>query len=463
MAEPIVYPTLDGQELEVPDVDNVGAVAGLADDRVLAEFLRVTPYDGSNVYKLVIPYGYKGAIGAASPGGTVQSSGSANGSIVVSPFRFIVGSRNAPSAPPPGVNPAQNYQPNSLANWRDVRSGIFVGSSTSLAQTFQLAANSSGNPRWDLVCATIAVDASGPSQTRRVKSPSTSNVSTAAVPAWLASPVTVSVITGTPGSSPALPSIPADSGGNYNVGLYYVYVANGFTTGTTILSKNLRAFGSATSNYAQAGHGAVEPASANNDRSGIAGAVFQWNVSPGGAGVRPGPFIPPDMVGGKRIIAQVDAAASVSSNWSHGIGNVIDASVDWRNRFIICYWGSSIFNSLGAASLATDPAGPGSTHFRVPVPGLGGSVQGNNTGQGVQFSNTFSTANDTMVTGNPNVVVIGGVAGANPPYADWPSGGIVGIYCDATTGALKWWANSTTTSFGQLAFWIDASAALPNN
>jgi hypothetical protein len=119
MAEPIVSPTLDGQELEVPDIANLGAVAGLADDRVLAELLRITPYDGTNVYRGVVPFAVRSALGATSPGGTVQSSGIGNGSVVVNPFRAIVGSRNAPGTFPPN-DPAAGYQPASLANWREI-------------------------------------------------------------------------------------------------------------------------------------------------------------------------------------------------------------------------------------------------------------------------------------------------------------------------------------------------------
>src|ERR1700722_19360525 len=104
MGEPLVYPTQDGQEVEVNDLQNLGTVAGLSDDRVFAELVRLQPFNG-NIYKGIIPFGFRGAQGVPSPGGTVQSSGTNNGSITVNPFRAIIGTRNAANAAPPGANP----------------------------------------------------------------------------------------------------------------------------------------------------------------------------------------------------------------------------------------------------------------------------------------------------------------------------------------------------------------------
>lgn len=452
MGEPVIILTNDGQEVEQDDVDNLGAIAGLADDRVLAEILRITPYDG-NIYKGIIPYGYRSPIAGAFPGGTVQSSGSANGSIIVSPFRCIIGSRNAANAAPPGANPAANYQPNSLANWRDIRSGVFVGSSISLTSTIVIAANASGNPRWDLVYAILSLDANGPSVSRRVKSPSTSVVSVQSVPSWLQSPVTVGVVQGTPGGSPALPAIPADSAGNYNVPLAYVYVPNGFGAASTVLSKNIRGYANATSTYMQAGHGVAEPCSGANDRTGTYATNFPWAT----AG-RPGPFIPPDMVGGVEKFVLIDAYSG-GANWSIPHQGIIDNSIDWRNRITLVDFAiaNNTLAGIAQAHLATDPSSGGAGTSSIPwatYASAGGGGDGGSSGYNCgRVMGNSCPITDNLGPGAGNPVILSLV----------PAGGmVVDLYVDHTTGALKFYGTTGSTTIGYLAFWIRASAPLPN-
>ena len=57
MADVLTWPTQDGQEFQQGDMQTLSTVAGLADDRTLAEILRLAPYDGTNLYKTVLPYG----------------------------------------------------------------------------------------------------------------------------------------------------------------------------------------------------------------------------------------------------------------------------------------------------------------------------------------------------------------------------------------------------------------------
>ncbi len=114
MAEPQFQLVDNGQEVQQADFDLLGQTSGLADDRVLAEFLRFPPYTGT-VVKAIYPYGTSTSASAA----TVSAPGTASGSVLINPFRAIVGSRTAAAT-------------DALKSWRDVRSGVLVGGGGSI-------------------------------------------------------------------------------------------------------------------------------------------------------------------------------------------------------------------------------------------------------------------------------------------------------------------------------------------
>ena len=450
MAEPIVAPSVDGQEVQLADVDNIGAVAGLADDRVLAELLRLTPYDGTNVYKAIIPYSTAQSpttlvpVGAPTSAPIVQPNG-ASGSVLINPFRAVVGSRNTPSAAP-SPNPAVNYQADTLANWRDIRSGIFVNPvGSSLAYAIALAANSSGNPRFDLIYATVAVDGNGPSVSRRVKNPSTGSIATQSVPAYLTSAVTVNVVQGTAGSNPALPSLPSDSSGNYCIPLAYVWVPNGFTSTSTVNTKDIRpsTFGSsglAISRVIDPFESfRVEPASANNDQSSNLyvqpSGPFAWVTGPG----RPGVFMPPTWVGGRQIIAEIDVSNATTGNWSHQTTGVVDASMDWRKRMVLT------FCQGGANTFGNDSSGG---NDRTP---LGIATAGQ---QNWQMANTFA-ADANYVASSSTLI-----SETNANNSSVAAAATVALYVSQTDGSLRVYITGTPTC--RLFFWIMATAQFPN-
>lgn len=441
--EPLVFPGIDGSEFQLGDAQNMGAVSGLADDRVLAELLRLAPFDGTHYAKAILPYGYQQIEAAADPGATVTTTGTGNGSIVVSPFRAIVGSRNAVNAAP-SPNPAVNYQSDALANWRDIRSGIFVGSSTSLTQTIQLAANSSGDPRFDLIYATVAVDANGPSVSRRVKSTSTGSISTQSVPSYLQCTVTIGVVQGTPyvSNAPDYPSAPADAPSSspptFNIPLAYVRVPNGFTSTSTVSTRDVQDCAPAVTLHRARGGFSCQPANQSNKIGGtvLSTADFYW---PSGAGARPGPFLPPSMTGMESIFVEVDCVngTSIPTNWSHGTGQIVDDSRDWRNRIFIVYATAS------SAAFANDPTGAAA---RLPLDTVAVVTQMSNSigadGQLVASSSTVSQLTNTIDA------AIG-------------SGAIIGLYVDPSTGALKFYSNGTAVG-ARIFWWLFATAPFPN-
>lgn len=440
MAEPIVYPSVAGQELQRADVDNVGAVAGLMDDRVLAEFLRLTPYDGSNVYRTVVPYDLVRPLGfsyGASPNvATVVPSGSANGSIVINPFRVIVGSRNAANAAPSPTNPAANYQADSLANWRDVRSAVFVGSSTALTQTIQLAANASLSPRWDLVYATVSVDANGPAVSRRIKNPSGGAVTVQSVPEYLQTTVSIGVVTGTVAGT--IPALPADTATSFNVPLAAIRVPNPFTSTSTVSTRDVQAQMPNNGWHSLRGT-KMRPATGNNVR--MTGSGWAWGAS---GGTRPGPYMPPDWVsGGGTILAAVDCSNATPANWSVLNGGIVDDSIDWRNRLFRVTAMSSSFlfafdpqavsegtpNSAGASSLPS-----------------------------VQLTNGF-VADGGLVSGNPTVF-----SATNAVLPNMAANSTLGLYVDVVggTGKLLFYGSTTTVPATKVFFWIEYSGQQPN-
>lgn len=435
MTENAFQAEISGEEVQQDDVNQLGATGGLADDHVFAEILRLRPYNsGSSIAdKAIAPFGRRLSQSPA----TVQPTGSANGSVQINPFRAFVGSRNAVSSAPAGLSTDSA----SLATWRDIRSGVFTGTATTLAATLAIAPNSTGTPRWDLVYATISVDADGPSVDRRVKDPTTGVASVESVPEYICSPVTVSVLTGTAGGSPALPALPVDGGGAYNIPLAFVRVPNGFSSTTTVVAQDIRAttFGTA-SDFVKVGGGLnVKAANCNNDENGAfnAGGSFAWD--PTTAGSRPAPWMSPDLVGGTTIVAQIDNSSATSSQWSHQSLGAVDSSIDWRKRVIRV---TASFPESGM-KFATDPT---ATANSETMPFGGDSDRPTlSIGSSVIADSAVVSAYSTIWTANVD-------------------GSVVALLVSQSTGILTWY-NSYAGGTGpevRFFFWIEASGQIPN-
>ena len=419
MAENAFTVTTSGQEVQDGDVTQLGVTGGLADDHVLAEFVRMTPLTGSTVSKLIVPY-----VVAGNTKGTVVPTQTANGSVLVHPFRAICGTRNAANGAPVTGNITTDSD--ALANWRDIRSGVYVGSSTTLTATLALTPSAGVNPRWDLVYAAVTPDANGPSVARRVKNPTTGNISAPSVPEYIATTVTVAVVTGAYGSTPALPALPADGAGIYYIPLAYVRIPTTFSVSTTILSTDIRGTTQNLSGFANLSDSFdCGVATGNNDENANfnSGGTFPW-LLPGASLGRPAPWMPPDMRGGKMIVAQVDNVTG--GTYSHANNDTVDNSIDWRKRLI------TVVANYGTAIFATDPTGS------TPV---GAVPDDGSTNTTIQFGSSF-VASSAGVWG----ATIGGVT--------------VGLLVNQSSGNLTW---STTGAVGKrFAFMIFATGQMPN-
>jgi hypothetical protein len=393
---------------------------GLADDHVLAEFVRLVPLNGPTVSKLIIPYSVAGNTTA-----TVAPSHSANGSVTISPFRAICGTRNSAAGAPVTGNITTDSD--ALANWRDIRSGVFVGSATTLTATIPLTPSAGVNPRWDLVYAAVTPDSSGPSVSRRVKNPSTGAIAVQNVPEYIATTVTVAAVTGTPGATPALPTLPADGAGIYYIPLAYVRIPTTFSGSTTILVTDIRDTTQNVSSFANMSESFdCGVANGNNDENtqfNPGSTTFPWLTASASLG-RPAPWMPPDWRGGTMLVAQVDNVTG--GTYSHANLAVVDSSIDWRKRLV------TVIANYGTAIYGTDPTGT------TPVSAVPDAPSTNTS---IQFGSSF-VASSAGVWG----ATIGGVT--------------VALTVNQSNGNLCW---STTGSVGKrFAFMIFATGQMPN-
>lgn len=459
--EPSYVLTDDGQETQFEDFPTFGMSAGLADDRVLAEILHLAPFypgSGGIVQKRIIPLmqtplpAGKWPAGATQYLGTVQPNG-ATGSVLVYPFRAIIGSRNNVAVVPADnasyPNPAN--QTAALASWRDIRSGIFIPTPTSLATALAIAANGSGTPRWDLVYATIQIDSSSvATAVRRVKDPASGNISSPSVPSYLLSPVSVSIVTGTPSATPAIPALPADTTGQYNIPLCLIRVPNGFGSTTTVAPQDIRPHTVTSSFDDTSSRFDVSPCNGNNEsnNAGAAGANA-FNVAgsqyynPATSGQRPGAFLPPEWHGGVMKAAFVDTS---STNPSHKNGTIVDSGIDWRNR-IFRVW----VTADDSQKFCTDSTVVGTVVAAIPTPIDAPLIQMSNSMVQDDIGGLLAPLSGKSV-----------IMFATPSQiAAMASSSQVALYVDPTTGSLYWYDNGTPSGC-RFAIWIDASAIMAN-
>lgn len=436
----------NGQSVIVSDFNQLGSYA-LMDDRVFAEFLRMLPYNGSAVTKAIFPYQ---VTGEASPR-TVAPNG-ASGSVLVHPFRAFVGSRTAEAT-------------DALKNWRDIRSGIWVGSTSSLTAAVTIAANSSGNPRWDLIYATVTPDASSPTVSRKVKNPSTKVISTQSVVTTLTTTVSVAAVTGTPAASPTFPALPADSAGSYHIALAYVRVPNGFNGTSTVATTDVAAampIGQVVST------GALSPAS-SCDTGKISTALQQsW----GSSGTRPVHVLQPDLSRGPTRIVAIDLLDNVSANWSHQSGGVLDDTIDWRDRLF------KVTVSVGLNSILSEPPFPWNpaTSSYIPNQGIRGGqsyyqsglADGATLGQfgggvGSAVLTHLSESFFSVTSGTPAFTgrVIWSLAhNSAGGVFNLPSGASIWVVAESSTGNLKLYVQGVPNA--AVFLWIESTTQLSN-
>lgn len=317
------FHSTNGQELEQSDLNLIAEDAALADDRVLAELFRLKPFDSTSMStptKGLLPFTQETLGGGF---GIIAGNG-ATGSVIVLPFRAFVGANVTASSDP-------------KANWRDIRTVVFVGTNTSPAttpqsQTVTLSSNSSGFARWDLIYVRVDVDADETGVTRYIKSagpPVTETPTTVAV--VKATTALVSKVTGTPSATPDVPTIPSDSGSTYYIPIAYVRVPDGFNSTSVVIGEtDIAECGPIIKLNRAVGVVTAKPATSQYRFGGAAipvGVYRNW----GATGSRPAVFMPPSMTGEEVLYIALDLSDASSVNWSHQDGSTVDDG-NWLNR-----------------------------------------------------------------------------------------------------------------------------------
>jgi hypothetical protein len=408
----------NGQQVITTDLNLLGETSALSDDRVFAELLRMTPYNGSTAARGILPYG--SALTASA--GTVIANG-ATGSVLVNPFRAFVGSRTAVAT-------------NAKENLRDIRSAIAVGTTT-LGQSVSLAANASGNPRWDLVYATVAIEADDAGVTRKVKNPTTKVISGATVVITKSNTVTLGVVTGTPGASPSTPSTPADAGSNYVIPLAYVRIPNGFTAASTVTNLDIAHIAPIVAVAPATGGASVRLANNHNKigLGGVSAAQMQaWGAS---TASRPYAFIGSHCGNGaESLLLAVDLT---TGSETHSNGAILDDTRDWRRRvtkyMVTVTSGGSRFGAWASA---------GDAPRATPIAGGSGSSP---TIAGLGHTFTVDT--------NRRVLEVVGTTGVTTPIANGTS---FGLDVDSS-GRLV--LNFTGAPNAHFFVWLDLSGPFP--
>lgn len=442
MADAQFQITEDGQEVQAEDLNQLGQISGLAEDRAFAELFRLPlAFGGSpTVSKAVIPFGVPGdvrydnnVIGSGAVGlGTVSPSGASNGSIKVLPFRAIVGAT------------ADIAVDGMVQAWRDIRSGLYAVSDdgSTPGHVVALAANVSGQPRYDLVYAAFARDANGASFTRYDKPASGGSVGPTTVVTTLVQAISIGVVTGTPGATPAIPSLPADTAGTYYIQLAFVLVVSGFGASSSVNMLDIYDEAPVRAPSATMGYSSMVPATESYRIGGtvLSGPVFKPGVT---SGLRSPLYIPPSMSGEDSIFFAVDMLSGTAANWSHPGTALVDQSRDWRKR---------IFRLTVMASNSAKFAWDDTAASTDVLPGIGQSVLelGGQSFYNDGGGSAFGTPSGLLcVLTSTNVSII-------------PGGASVTLGVDYGTGNLIILGSTGTKPQVKLMFWVRASGRFRN-
>jgi hypothetical protein len=414
----------NGQEVEQSDINALSDAGGLADDKVLAELLRLAPFSGSGVAKAILPFGTSATVAPAG----------ASGSVTISPFRAVVGTRDT----------VGNI--GSLKNWNDLRSAIFTGpNALSFSQLLQ--SNTAAQARWDLIYAQLQVDAPGAQVSRYRKDPSTEQVTVVQVAKSLVQSISVAVLSGQPGG--AKPQLPPDGGGTYFFPLANVRIPANFGPLSTVAPTDIEELAPYVPLALTTGASVLVPANHQYKEGGtvLSSAAFAW----GSGGPRPGPVMPPTMSGCEGRLIAIDAQAAASANWSHQSGSVVDDSRDWRNR--VFRW-LAIVNPSAQAIFPWDHGG--SPPSRA-IGATGAAAQGGWMAFG--FGQSF--APDGQILCVPPLSINAPVAAqVTQGNAGLPQSTYVALAVDPSSGALKVFISGVPGV--RAFFWLEASGQFPN-
>lgn len=418
--------TIPGAEVNETDVNLFATEASLADDRVFAELFRLTPNGAPS--RGILSASYQQGVGGVSA--IVVPSGSANATVIINPFRAIIG----PTAPTLGRD-----------FYREIRSALCVGNSSSdMRQYWQFAANAS-NYRWDLLYVRVDVEINGATVSRFVKTGSTASVSTPIV-STLTTTATLGVVQGTASATPAKPVIPADSGSSYYIPIAYVYVGPGHTLTTSIVAHQIDETAPVLHISHATGAASLKVANGMNSEAGVVLTNETW-APPN----RPPGYMSPTMGGKKELIFSISEVSGFRTI-ALGATGVIDDTIDWRKRMFRIM--ACLSPSAGGGTLPwAGSSGPCPTGA-LAIPDPTGAPQNSLMFMGQSFVDDGTAAVSIAggMVANVNNFTTGGKAGSTVQIV---------IYVDLTDGKLKAHVGSTDPN-RQFFFWLEATGQFNN-
>ena len=426
------YVHVSGREVRTDDINLWSKNAALADDRVLAELLRLRP-GGATPDRGILLYGKRDAKKESGLNSTALVHAD-TGQVLVMPFRAIV---------------AMETPTTETEELREAYSAYCVGSSTQYTEV-PLSANPSGDPRWALVYAIVQPNVNDETATIVSKNPTTGAVSSSSVTITKNTTVTLGVAYGTAAPAPTRPGIPGDGGGAYNITLAYVWQAAGFTGATAVDRKHIDEKAPILTIASMLGGAECRPANGNTDADAgidVAGRQNGPNGTAAGA-TRPSTYLPRTMVGSVKRYVLVQLALSPAS---HSDGDIVDDSIDWRYRFFDWKFQSKAGNT-SADSFVSDRSGTGAAliptadYTTVPDSGWG-------------FGQSFIDDSASFVGIPASSAVVMSIS-SNVYTSLGGANKSVELYVDMTTGALKISLNASPSA--QIFIVVEASGQYSN-
>lgn len=321
--ETLYQHTVAGQSLDEEELNWVAETAAKADDRVLAELLRMVPgLISGYVHKAVLPY----RVEALHPGGvsinttaTVTSYG-ATGSVLIHPFRALIGSRRVESS----------------STWYDIRTARYLGSGEPVYTIQRNLTATVSNSRWDLIYARVDLTVTSAAVERIVRSGSgdaPQNISL-----YTDTTVTIGVVEGAESATPVEPALPSDGSDTYYIPLAYVLLVHPFTSSTVVEPTWIRENCPVAPLASSTGAVTFRPASFAYADDSALWARRTW----GPADERPEEHLPATMIGGAQRLIVLDFM-DVTKSIPPDVDTVVDNTIDWRNRVLtFTVYGNSI-------------------------------------------------------------------------------------------------------------------------
>lgn len=411
----------NGREVTTDDLSTVGELAGSVSDQFVSELFRLQSNQGT-VARAVIPYGTFKTDGTnPQSAGIVTTSGAADNTLFIYPFRAIIGILGVSSGP-------------ELA-WTQQRTRPVVFESGSTLQTGVTLDPTASKKRIDLVYCKITILGTQTSDTRYVRDPTTGVVSVQSLIIELSDAFTVGVVKGAETSgTPSRPAIPADTATDFYIPLAYVYLPTTFVASTQIDNHWIHEVVPVIPLARTTSAMTMRPANVQYTTSGA--LITNQPFDNGGGDERPQAYMPPTMTGGETIMLALDFDAGTPYPPLNAI-TVVDDSVDWRNR--VFRWQSAEKHNIGVTVFAW---GSGN------CPGVGSFLE---NGVGQSF---FDDGTAFMSTAGGVIAALGTLGGS-------PMASTVYLFVDLSTGALKAKVSNVSPA-ARVFVWIDASGQYAN-